>query len=207
MPEDISLIAGGFLAYKGAAELPMMMAVGFLGILAGDSLIFFAGRRIGSKVGQRGGFFARIVTPEKRAKVEQAFAKHGEKIVMIFRFVPGLRAVTYFTAGSAGMKYFRFIFWDGVAALASAPLFVFLGYYFGGQLEKAMEMAKEGQVVLLTVLAVGLGGYVLYKLSRRARNKPVTTGTAEVAGLNAGAPDVRAGFTGPSTASKAQRIS
>ena len=35
LPEDISLILGGFLAHKGAANLPIMMAVGFVGILAG----------------------------------------------------------------------------------------------------------------------------------------------------------------------------
>ena len=46
LPEDISLILGGFLAHKGAANLPMMMVVGFAGILAGDSLIFLAGRRL-----------------------------------------------------------------------------------------------------------------------------------------------------------------
>ena len=52
LPEDISLILGGFLAHKGAANLTVMMVVGFLGILVGDSLIFYAGRRLGSKVGR-----------------------------------------------------------------------------------------------------------------------------------------------------------
>lgn len=119
LPEDISLILGGFLAHKGAASLPVMMGVGFFGILAGDSLIFLAGRRLGSQVGRSSssGFFARVVTPEKRAKVEGLFALHGQKIVMVARFLPGVRAVTYFTAGSAGMSYWRFIMWDGLAAL------------------------------------------------------------------------------------------
>ncbi|HLM47234.1 MAG TPA: DedA family protein, partial [Myxococcaceae bacterium] len=125
LPEDISLILGGFLAHKGAASLPMMMVVGFAGILVGDSLIFYAGRRLGTQVGRSpGGFLARVVTPEKRARVEGLFTLHGQKIVMIARFLPGVRAVTYFTAGSAGMSYWRFIFWDGLAAILSAPFFV-----------------------------------------------------------------------------------
>ena len=32
LPEDISLILGGFLAHKGAASLPVMMLIGFAGI-------------------------------------------------------------------------------------------------------------------------------------------------------------------------------
>ncbi|ATB33703.1 DedA family protein [Melittangium boletus] len=156
LPEDISLILGGFLAHKGAASLSGMMAIGFAGILVGDSLIFLAGRRLGSQVGRSPtGFFARIVTPEKRAKVEGLFGLHGQKIVMIARFLPGVRAVTYFTAGSAGMSYGRFIFWDGLAALLSAPFFVWLGFHFGDKLDYAIERMKEGQLVVFGMLAVG----------------------------------------------------
>ena len=155
LPEDISLVTGGFLAYLDAANLYIMMAVGFVGILVGDTLIFSAGRRIGTQVGRGGhGFFARIVTPEKRRKVEELFARHGEKIVMIARFLPGVRAVTYFTAGSARMKYRRFIFFDGVAALASAPLFVFLGYKFGDEIEALYRAVRRGESAVIVVLGV-----------------------------------------------------
>lgn len=162
LPEDISLILGGFLSHKGSASLPVMMAVGFLGILAGDSLIFLAGRRLGSQVGRSPtGFFARIVTPEKRAKVEGLFALHGQKIVMAARFLPGVRAVTYFTAGSAGMAYWRFIVWDGLAALLSAPVFVWLGFHFGDKLDYAIDRMKEGQLAVIgTIVVAGLGTFL-----------------------------------------------
>ncbi len=166
LPEDISLILGGYLAHTGAANLPIMMTVGFLGILVGDSLIFAAGRRVGTNVSSRGGFLARVVTPEKRAKVEHLFHKHGQKIVMIARFMPGVRAVTYFTAGSTKMKYLTFIFWDGVAALASAPLFVFLGFYFGGELERLIQALKNGQVVVIGSLVAVAAAYGLYRWNR-----------------------------------------
>ena len=165
LPEDISLILGGFLAHKGAASLPLMMGVGFAGILVGDSLIFLAGRRLGSQVGRSPtGFFAKVITPEKRARVEGLFALHGQKIVMIARFLPGVRAVTYFTAGSAGMSYWRFVFWDGLAALLSAPFFVWLGFHFGDKLDYAIERMKEGQLVVFGGLAVvGLAAFVWRK--------------------------------------------
>ncbi len=174
LPEDISLILGGWLAYKGAAQLPLMMAVGFLGILVGDSLIFYAGRRIGSNVGKRGGFFARIVTPEKRAKVEGLFAKHGSKIVCIARFMPGVRAVTYFTAGSTGMSYWRFIFWDGLAALLSAPVFVWLGWKFGGRLDWLVQQLHQGQYYVFGALGVIAVGVFVWR--RRAAAKAAANG-------------------------------
>ncbi|KFE70090.1 DedA family protein [Hyalangium minutum] len=169
LPEDISLILGGFLAHKGAASLPVMMVVGFAGILAGDSLIFHFGRKLGSKVGRKpGGFFARIITPEKRAKVEGLFEKHGHKVVMIARFMPGVRAVTYFTAGSVGMPYWRFIFWDGLAALLSAPVFVFLGFHFGSELDFLIGKLKDGQFVVMGILVAAGVGYFLWQRRKAA---------------------------------------
>jgi membrane protein DedA with SNARE-associated domain len=169
LPEDLSLILGGFLAHKGAASLPVMMVVGFLGILAGDSLIFNFGRKLGANVGRKqGGFFARIITPDKRAKVEGLFEKHGQKIVMIARFMPGVRAVTYFTAGSVGMPYWRFILWDGLAALLSAPLFVFLGFHFGSELDYLVHQLKKSQTAVLIALAVIGVGWFLWQRRKAA---------------------------------------
>lgn len=184
LPEDISLILGGFLAHKGAASLPVMMVVGFAGILVGDSLIFFAGRRLGGKLGRgegkSGGFFARIVTPEKRARVEGLFTKHGQKIVCIARFMPGVRAVTYFTAGSVGMSYWRFIFWDGLAALLSAPVFVWLGFHFGSELDSLIDTFKEGQYVVMGVLALGGIGYFFWRRKRQANLRAKALSAAAV---------------------------
>jgi membrane protein DedA with SNARE-associated domain len=176
LPEDISLVMGGFLSHLGVTSLPVMMAVGFLGILTGDSLIYSAGRRVGL-LSQGTGFFARVVTPEKRAKVERLFAVHGQKIVMVARFLPGIRAVTYFSAGSAGMSYWRFIFWDGLAALVSAPLFVYLGWRFGGHLRYLKHRIHQGQAIGLVVLAAAVALYLFYRHYRR-RTDPTAAGTA-----------------------------
>ncbi len=173
LPEDIALISGGLLVYAGKAHLPLMMVTGYLGIIVGDSMLFFAGRRIGSKVGaKRGGFFSRIVTPEKRARVELLFKKHGEKIIMLARFLPGVRSVTYFTAGSVGMKYSHFVFFDSVAALASAPIFVFLGFRFGGQIDSLVQQIRKGQRgVLITLAILVIAGFFILRWRSRREKK------------------------------------
>jgi membrane protein DedA with SNARE-associated domain len=177
LPEDISLIFGGFLVYMEQATLGFMMLTGYLGIILGDSMIFYFGRRIGSKVGSRpGGFFARIVTPTKRARVEGLFKRHGEKIIMLARFLPGVRAVTYFTAGSVGMRYSHFVFFDSLAALASAPIFVYLGFRFGGQLEYLLQEIAKGQK---GVIAGILGLVVAVVIVSRWRSKREAKANAE----------------------------
>jgi membrane protein DedA with SNARE-associated domain len=177
LPEDVSLILGGFLVYQGKADLVLMMLVGYLGIIIGDSMIYYLGRRVAGQVGlanpnKAPGFLARIVTPEKRARVETLFEKHGQKIVMLARFLPGVRTPTYFTAGSVGMRYRTFAFYDSVAALASAPVFVWLGFKFGDKLESLIEKIRQGQIGVLAVTALAIVIGVLwtrYKNKREAR--------------------------------------
>jgi len=172
-PEDVSLIFGGYLVFRGSANLPLMVATGFLGILAGDSLIYWAGRRLGNRArAEPGRLLRRVLTPERRTKVEALFARHGEKIVMAARFMPGVRAVTFFTAGSAGMPYARFICFDGLAALASAPAFVFLGFRFGRQLQRVIELLKRFQIATAIVIVVSVCVWVGWHRWRDSRRPP-----------------------------------
>ncbi len=62
---------------------------------------------------------------------------------MIARFLPGLRAPTYFTVGHSRLPYWEFLLFDGAAALISAPLWVCLGFYFGSDIEAAARHAPR----------------------------------------------------------------
>src|SRR5262249_57517111 len=97
-------------------------------ILVGDSLIYLAGRRVGRRVRTGHGWLARVVTPPRRIQVEQLFARHGEKIVIAARFMPGVRAVTYFTAASAGVPYPPLLFVSPLPPLLSPPPLLYFPY-------------------------------------------------------------------------------
>ena len=149
MPEDVFLITGGVLARLAAPHehyttfsmlgdpgLLAMMAVGLAGILTGDSVIYLAGRRLGKRVADFR-LLRHMAPPEKLARVEKLLQKRGPVVVMIARFLPGLRAPTYFTVGHSRVPYRIFLMYDGLAALVSAPLWVGLGFRFGHHLERA----------------------------------------------------------------------
>ena len=81
---------------------------------------------------------SRVVTPQMRARVQALFARHGQKIVMIARFLPGVRAVTYFTAGAQN----------------TLPLLI-LGYIRLGQ-QLPVVNAIAFAMIVLTVIPVAL---------------------------------------------------
>jgi membrane protein DedA with SNARE-associated domain len=181
MPEDVVLVAGGVLAWLGSdletatfagmvrdRGLLIMIAVGLGGILAGDSAIFLMGRRFGVRVAEIRPL-RRVVTPEKLEQVEKKIRRYGNVVVLVARFLPGLRAPTFFTVGHARMPYWEFVLFDGAAALVSAPLWVAVGFYFGSDIHAAARAASRfGHYILAAVVAVAGALLVRWIQGRRA---------------------------------------
>ena len=170
MPEDVVLVTGGVLAWLSSdletvslagmlrdRGLLAMIAVGLSGILAGDTVIFLAGRRFGHRVADFRPL-RRIITPAKLELVEKKVRTRGNVVVMFARFLPGLRAPTFFTVGHARMPLWEFLLFDGAAALVSAPLWVCVGFWFGSDLEEAARVAARFSHYILLAVAVVLVG-------------------------------------------------
>jgi membrane protein DedA with SNARE-associated domain len=151
LPEDAPLIAGGWLVARGG-NLPLMIATGLAGILIGDSIIFRAGETYGEKLLETR--LGRHIPGERVARIVGLFEKHGPKFIMFARFVPGLRAVTYFVAGTSGVPYWKFVLYDGIAACVSAPAWVYLGYWARQHrmLNKVWAWSAKAQFATVAVL-------------------------------------------------------
>jgi membrane protein DedA with SNARE-associated domain len=179
MPEDVILVTGGVLAWLASdletvsvqallhdRGLLAMIVVGLAGILAGDTIIFLAGRRFGHRVADFRPL-RRVVTPEKLELVEKKVRRRGNVVVMFARFLPGLRAPTFFTVGHARMPLWEFLLFDGAAALVSAPLWVCLGFWFGSDVQHAARIAARFSHYILLAVAVILAALVVRWLHGR----------------------------------------
>lgn len=171
LPEDAPLIIGGYLVARNGS-LSLMMFTGLAGILIGDSIIFRAGQVYGEKLLETR--LGRHIPGERVQRTISAFERHGAKFIMAARFVPGLRAVTYFVAGLTGVPYWKFITYDGLAACVSAPAWVYLGWWARKHrmFNKVWGWSTQAQVATLSAIAGIVVLYlVLAKLRRRARRR------------------------------------
>src|SRR5947199_3061433 len=194
MPEAVALIAGGILAGRGppigVGSLWRMIFVGLAGILIGDSLIFRAGATYGEAfLDTRLG---RHIPGEKIEKIIGLFERHGAKFIMVARFLPGVRAVTYFVAGTTGVPYWKFLAFDGLAACVSAPFWVLLGYRAAKHrmLKKAWDQAKEIQIWILVgvVLAILAWVVIAFLRSRGRKRAAAAASLSALPGGRAAAP-------------------
>lgn len=170
LPEDIPLLVSGWLVYKGRADLIVMMSVGLIGVLVGDTLLFSMGRRYGSHILEHK-WLRRIAPPALLHRAEALFAAHGAKIIFVARFMPGIRSVIFLTAGVFRVPRFKFMAIDGSAAVLSVPLLIYLGYRFGGAFDRLAEAVRQGQLVGVGILALIVAVWGLWEYQQVRKRK------------------------------------
>lgn len=175
VPEDIVLIAAGALGVLDDRPWIAVSTVMYLGVVGGDSLIFFAGRFFGTKL-RTTAWFQRIFPASKQEKVEGLFVQHGAKGLFIGRFLPGLRAPIFFSAGSMKVPFWKFLVFDGGAALLSVPVFVWLGSWLWTKCQDNLDQLEQTLAVTHSfsrwlVVAAALACIGLWFWTRRMKKK------------------------------------
>src|SRR5688572_2341424 len=94
IPEDLTLIAAGIVAHRGAAPLPHAVLVGVAGVVCADWLIYLIGRRYGRSIVQKP-LAARLFEARRLESVRASVERQGARAVFAARFVFGARLVTF----------------------------------------------------------------------------------------------------------------
>lgn len=156
VPEDLILITGGVLASGRPGAFAWTLLVCMVGVLAGDTIVFSLGHRYRDRI-LRAPPFKWIVTPRRLKQIRSLYRKYGYWAVFLTRFLAGLRVPSFLMAGMSQVPYRLFFLADGMAALLSVPLFVWLGYYFAEDIERVIhyvETVKTELVVAVVVIGI-----------------------------------------------------
>src|SRR5688572_25612104 len=113
LPEEVTLLGSGLLLHQGEVEFVPIVVVCSLAILLGDSIPYWLGRRFGMNA-LRVRWVRRIIHPERFARLEKRFQRHGNWAVFACRFFAGVRIPGYFLAGTLRMGFGRFLLLDGL---------------------------------------------------------------------------------------------
>ena len=127
-PEDILLLAIGYIVSAVGLNLEFAIIASFAGALVSDFIMFSIlhhGRRFFSRQQS----FFRI--PQK---FKDFFSRHTNRAIFVFRFVPGLRLFGFALASGTETPAKRFMLWDGIAAAIVIPIVVSVGYFFEDQI-------------------------------------------------------------------------
>lgn len=107
-----------------SVAMSMLVVAAFLGNVAGYEI----GRKIGPPLYQRDG---RIMKRKYLDKTSEFFDKHGNKALVLGRFVPFVRTYITVVAGVTMMDRRRFFFWSGIGAVLWVLSITMLGFFLG----------------------------------------------------------------------------
>jgi membrane protein DedA with SNARE-associated domain len=177
LPEDVPLIAGGYLIWDGTLEWIPTILITMAGVLIGDTILFTFGRKLGFKILEQERVQI-LFKPEKIRRTRAYFRKYGDKIVFFARFVAGFRAAAFFMAGSMKMEYRRFIAYDAAAAIISVPVWIGigygLGYYLGDQISQILRSVRHLKagftvIVFAIVAIVVIRSFLKYNKAKKLK--------------------------------------
>jgi membrane-associated protein len=173
--ETALLVAGVFCNPKyGDLNLGLMIVIGIVGAIAGDSVGYEFGRKFGPPV--RRSRLGRWVGEHRWSKVDGFLHRHGGKAVLLGRLTALLRALMPSMAGMSGMRYRTFLLWNAIGGLIWAPGCVLLGYAFASALGVVGETLTWAP---LAILAIAILGYLVVHLRRRTIEKAEASAFAE----------------------------
>lgn len=176
VPTQAVMITGGALTVYGGLSLPLTIAVGTAGVLAGDWACYLLGRSTHDRAGLIASLRRRYGGDTATPSVRRSRARHmarrftrglrqpGPLVILLCRFVPGGRMAACFSAGRARYPYRLFLLYETTAALAWASYGTLVGHIGG----TALTQSAWRLLAVATVAAVlfGTAGWVLALVGR-----------------------------------------
>ena len=152
LPGDTLLFAIGLFVATGQLHLNIFVALAIFSVAAflGNVTGYEIGRRIGPPLYHRDG---RILKRQYLDQTRDFFDRHGNKALVIGRFVPFVRTYITLVAGITEMGRHRFAVWSAVGAVAWVVAITLLGFFLG---QAAPWLASKIDLVILGLLVLSV---------------------------------------------------
>jgi membrane protein DedA with SNARE-associated domain len=155
----VALIAAGVLSFMGKMDISLSILTAFIANFIGDSLIFYMSRYHKHEMMEQLRKHRR-----KLAFSHLLIKRHGSWIIVMKKFIYGLKTLVTFAIGLTKYSFWKF---SGYNALGSAIWAIVVGglsYLFGGALVEGYKIIAD-KPYLAPIMLVVIGGSVWLYLS------------------------------------------
>ena len=159
VPGETILLVGGYFAASRPDQFNVIrvMLTAAIGAVIGDNIGFAIGHHFGR------GFLLRVgryffLTPKRFENIENYFESHGNKTILVARFITGLRVFAALLAGASRKMPWRvFLIYNVAGAILWAIVITSLGYLFGASLPLLVKwVGRSGTILLVALLVIGV---------------------------------------------------
>jgi len=167
-PGDLVVVLGAWYAVQGALSWPAALVSVTLGAVAGAWIDYRIGAAVGRRIDQR---MARRspVTEVRLARFEASYRRWGVWLLLLNRFLPGIRAFLFVAAGASGIPLRKVLLYGGVSAVLWNALLLAAGAFLAHNVDELFLLVERyTRAAWIALAAAALGGAVLLVWRRRA---------------------------------------
>lgn len=163
IPEEAAIVAAGVLSAQGHLVTYLAFAACLAGAIVGDSFMYAIGYRWGHRLFTSHPRFAKMLSEENEEQFQDAIESHALKVMLLARFLVGVRAPVYLMTGAVRMPYRRFLVYDCISAAAVVSVVFSLAYVFGNNVAEWIQHVEfRATLIVIGVLAT-IGGILYYR--------------------------------------------
>lgn len=167
IPDETLLTFTGLLIAEHKMPLIFSFLAAYFGSIAGITISYLLGRTAGKFLIEKYGFIFGV-THKKIQRVHNWLERIGKWTFFFGYFVPGIRHLTGFVAGSTQVHFRIFALFAYFGALLWVTIFLALGYFFGASIFNLVQRIDRTIFIAVIIILVLFG---LYYLFRRRRKK------------------------------------
>jgi len=153
IPGSTVLLLLGAYAAGGNADFMGLWWFAVTGAILGDNLNYFLGKRYGKHWVERGFWF---IKPHHFQPAQHFFDTHGGKSIFLGRFIPSVKELIPFVAGTVGMRQRTFMLWNILGAMGWGLEWLGAGYLFAQSLNIAQLWLPRFGLLLLLLFVIYL---------------------------------------------------
>ncbi len=161
-PGETILIAASVFAGLGKLNIFLVIIVAIIAAYAGDNLGYVIGKYGGRRLVKRFGLYV-FITPKKLAETEKYFRDKGPRIIIVARFIEGLRQLNGILAGITEMSWRRFTVFNAIGGILWVLAWSMVGYFGGNHI----DTIEHYGTLLAAVAGIGIIAYVAVLFIRR----------------------------------------
>jgi membrane protein DedA with SNARE-associated domain len=166
LPGETMLIAASLYAGAGHLNVFLVGVVGFAAAVLGDNVGYLIGRWGGRALIEKFGKYM-FLTSDRLDRAERFFNDHGGKIVVVARFVEGLRQANGLIAGTIEMHWAKFVACNALGAALWVAVWTTLGYFAGDNVETVSHYFTYAAVAIAVVVLAVAWRHLHHRRKRR----------------------------------------
>ncbi len=163
LPGETAVVYGGVLADAGKVSVVVVLAIVFVAAVAGDSVGFAVGQKLGPRLVR-----APVLRnhPDRIEAAQAYLRRRGGRAVVMGRWTAFLRAVMPCLAGASRMPYRRFLVFNIIGGVMWGTACVLLGFFAAHSIGTITHALGVTSAAIVVLIAAGL----IWAWHRRTRD-------------------------------------